>query len=96
MRKYELMYIIRPDIEQEAVDAEIEKFKGVIENNGGQIDKHEVMGKRRLAYEIEKFRDGVYVLVNFTAQKEIISELDRLMRISDQVIRHLIVNDVVA
>ncbi|MFD2672198.1 30S ribosomal protein S6 [Marinicrinis sediminis] len=94
MRKYELMYIIRPDIEQEAVDATVEKFKGIVADNGGEIEKHDVMGKRRLAYEIEKFRDGVYVLVNFTAEKEVVAELDRVMRITDQVIRHLIVNDV--
>jgi small subunit ribosomal protein S6 len=95
MRKYEVMYIIRPDIEQEALDAAIEKFQGII-NNGGEITKHDVKGKRRLAYEINKFNDGVYVLVNFTADAEIVKELDRLMKISDDVIRHLIVQDVVA
>jgi small subunit ribosomal protein S6 len=95
MRKYEVMYIIRPDIEQEAVDAAVEKFQGII-NNGGEITKHDVKGKRRLAYEINKFKDGVYVLVNFTATAEIVKELDRLMKISDDVIRHMVVQDVVA
>ncbi|CAM3757824.1 MULTISPECIES: 30S ribosomal protein S6 [Paenibacillus] len=93
MRKYEVMYIIRPDIEQEAVQAAVEKFQGVI-SNGGEITKHEVMGKRRLAYEIKKFRDGIYVLVNFNATPEVVSELERLMKISDEVIRYLITNDV--
>ncbi|MCG7408373.1 30S ribosomal protein S6 [Paenibacillus sp. ACRRX] len=93
MRKYELMYIIRPDIEQEAVQAAVEKFQGVI-SNGGEITKHDVMGKRRLAYEIKKFRDGVYVLVNFTAEPAVVAELDRQLKISDDVIRHLVVNDV--
>lgn len=93
MRKYELMYIIRPDIEQEEVDAAIEKFQGII-NNGGEITKHEVMGKRRLAYEINKFREGVYTLVNFDATSEVVSELERVMGISDEIIRYLIVNDV--
>jgi small subunit ribosomal protein S6 len=93
MRKYELMYIIRPDIEQEAVDAAIEKFQGII-NNGGEITKHEVMGKRRLAYEINKFREGVYTLVNFDATSEVVTELERVMGISDEIIRYLIVNDV--
>ncbi|CAM3629831.1 30S ribosomal protein S6 [Marinicrinis lubricantis] len=96
MRKYEMMYIIRTDIEQEVIDATVEKFKGIIEANGGEIQKQDVMGKRRLAYEINKFRDGVYVLVNFTAPKEVVAELDRVLRITDQVIRHLIVSDVVA
>lgn len=93
MRKYEVMYIIRPDIEQEAVQAAVDKFQGII-SNGGEITKHDVMGKRRLAYEIKKFRDGVYVLVNFTAEPAVVTELERLMKISDEVIRYLITNDV--
>ncbi|KKO54370.1 30S ribosomal protein S6 [Paenibacillus sp. DMB20] len=93
MRKYEVMYIIRPDIEQEAVQAAVEKFQGII-SNGGEITKHDVMGKRRLAYEIKKFRDGVYVLVNFNATPEVVTELERIMKISDEVIRYLITNDV--
>lgn len=93
MRKYEVMYIIRTDIEQEAVDAAVEKFQNII-NNGGEITKHDVMGKRRLAYEINKFRDGIYVLVNFNAAPEVVAELDRVMKISDEIIRYLIVQDV--
>lgn len=93
MRKYEVMYIIRSDIEQEAVQATIEKFQGII-NNGGEVTKHDVMGKRRLAYEINKFRDGIYVLVQFNANNDVITELDRVMKISDEVIRYLIVKDV--
>ncbi|MCE5172473.1 30S ribosomal protein S6 [Paenibacillus profundus] len=93
MRKYELMYIIRPDIEQEAVQAIVDKFQGVI-SNGGEITKHDVMGKRRLAYEIKKFRDGIYVLVNFTAEPAVVAELERQLKISDEVIRHLVVSDV--
>jgi small subunit ribosomal protein S6 len=93
MRKYEVMYIIRPDIEQEVVQAAVDKFQGII-SNGGEITKHEVQGKRRLAYEIKKFRDGVYVLVNFNAEPAVVTELERLMKISDEVIRYLITNDV--
>lgn len=93
MRKYEVMYIIRSDIEQEAVQATIEKFQGII-NNGGEITKHDVMGKRRLAYEINKFRDGIYVLVHFNANTDVITELDRVMKISDEIVRYLIVKDV--
>ncbi|SDD86379.1 small subunit ribosomal protein S6 [Paenibacillus sp. UNCCL117] len=93
MRKYEVMYIIRPDIEQEAVQATVEKFQGII-NNGGEVTKHDVMGKRRLAYEINKFRDGHYVLVQFNATNEVIVELDRVMKISDEIIRYLITKDV--
>ncbi|MBW7475644.1 30S ribosomal protein S6 [Paenibacillus oenotherae] len=93
MRKYEVMYIIRPDVEQEALQALTDKFQGII-SNGGEITKHDVIGKRRLAYEIEKFRDGIYVLVHFNATSEVVAELDRVMKITDEVIRSMIVRDV--
>jgi small subunit ribosomal protein S6 len=93
MRKYEVMYIIRTDIEQETVDAAIEKFQNII-NNGGEITNHDLMGKRRLAYEIDKFRDGIYVLVHFNATPAVVAELDRVMKISDEIVRYLIVQDV--
>lgn len=93
MRKYELMYILRPELDQEALQAVVEKFQGVI-SNGGEITKHEVMGKRRLAYEIQKLREGIYVLVNFTAEPAVVTELDRQLKIADEVIRHLVTNDV--
>jgi len=93
MRKYEVMYILRPDLEQEAVQSVVEKFQGII-SNGGEITKHEVMGKRRLAYEIQKLREGIYVLVNFNANPEVVDELNRVLRITDEVIRHLVTSDV--
>jgi small subunit ribosomal protein S6 len=93
MRKYEIMYIIRPDIEQEVVQSTVEKFQNII-NNGGEITKHDVMGKRRLAYEINKHRDGHYVLVKFNANNTVLNELDRVMKISDEIIRFLITQDV--
>jgi len=93
MRKYEVMYILRPELEQEAIQAAVEKFQGIIQN-GGEITKHDVMGKRRLAYEINKIRDGIYVLVNFTATPEVVAELERILKISDEVIRYLITKDV--
>lgn len=93
MRKYELMYIIRPELEQEALQAVVDKFQGIIQNGGGEITKHDVMGKRRLAYEINKIRDGVYVLVNFTATPDVVAEIERILKISDEVIRYLITRD---
>lgn len=93
MRKYEIMYIIRPDVEQETVQALTEKFQAII-SNGGEVTKQDVMGKRRLAYEINKIRDGIYVLVQFNATAAVVNELDRVMKITDEVIRHLIVKDV--
>lgn len=95
MRNYELMYIIRPDVEQETVQAVVEKFQGII-GNGGEIVKHDIMGKRRLAYEINKFRDGTYVLVHFASPTEVVTELERVLKITDEVIRHIVVRDVTA
>ncbi len=94
MRKYEVMYIIHPEVEQENVQALVEKFNGII-SNGGEVTKTDVIGKRRLAYEINKLRDGYFVLVNFNATTEVINELDRQMKISDSVIRSLIVKEAV-
>ncbi|MDD9270831.1 30S ribosomal protein S6 [Paenibacillus sp. GCM10023248] len=94
MRKYELMYIIRTDVEQEVVQSTVEKFQGIITNGGGEVSKQDLMGKRRLAYEINKFRDGHYVLVHFNAEPAVVTELDRVLKITDEVIRHLITNDV--
>lgn len=95
MRNYELMYIIRPDVEQETVQAVVEKFQGII-GNGGEIVKHDIMGKRRLAYEINKHREGTYVLVHFTATPDVVTELERVLKITDEVIRHIVVRDLTA
>ena len=95
MRKYEVMFIIRSDVDQEVLDANVEKYQNII-NNGGEVVKTDVQGKRRLAYEIDKHRDGIYVLIHFTAPAAVVAELDRVMKISDEVIRHLIVKDDVA
>ncbi|WP_127530024.1 30S ribosomal protein S6 [Paenibacillus kobensis] len=94
MRKYEVMYILRSDVEQEAVQAIVEKFNAIITNGGGEVAKTDIIGKRRLAYEINKQRDGIFVLVHFSAPVEVIVELDRVMKIADEVIRTLIVKDV--
>jgi len=96
MRNYELMYIIRPDVETDTVQAVAEKIQDVIRNGGGEVRKHEVMGKRRLAYEIGKFREGIYVLVLFSAEPSLVAELERVLRITDEVVRHLVIRDVVA
>lgn len=92
MRNYETIFILHPSFDEEAVKAAVEKFKGVIENGGGTIENVDLWGKRRLAYEIAKVNEGVYVLVNFNAEPELPKELDRIFRITDGVIRHIIVN----
>jgi len=92
MRKYETLFILHPSLDEEAVKANVEKFKGVIENGGGVVENIDAWGKRKLAYEIDKVGEGYYTLVNFSANPELPKELDRVFRITDSVIRHLIVN----
>ena len=91
MRNYETIFVINPSLEEEAVKALIEKFKGVIENGGGTVENVDFWGKRRLAYEIKKVNEGFYTLFNFTADAELPKELDRVFRITDGIIRHIIV-----
>lgn len=93
MRNYELMYIQRPDLEEEARTSNTERFNAVITENGGEITNFEDMGKRRLAYEIEKNREGYYVLTNFKAKPDTVKELERIIKITDGVIRYLIVRE---
>lgn len=93
MRKYETIFIAQPSLDEEAVKALIEKFKGVIENGGGTVDNVDFWGKRRLAYEISKVNEGYYTLFNFTADTELPKELDRVFKITDGIIRHIIVRE---
>ena len=91
MRKYETIFILHPSLDEETVKANIEKFKGVIENGGGTVENVDFWGKRKLAYEIAKVNEGFYTLINFEANTELPKELDRVFRITDGVIRHIVV-----
>ena len=86
---YELMYIIDTDIGEEQIAAMVEKFKTLIEANG-TVNELEEMGRRKLAYLINDKPDGYYVLVKFTAGPEFPSELDRVLKITDGIMRSLI------
>lgn len=90
MQKYELLFIIKPN-EEDAIKATIDKFTALITDNGGSVDKVDPWGKRRLAYKIKDFIDGYYVLINFTAEPAVVAELDRVLKITDDVLRHMIV-----
>ncbi|NCC68584.1 MAG: 30S ribosomal protein S6 [Clostridia bacterium] len=87
--KYELMYIINPNLTEEETAAVVEKFKALVEEHG-TLDEMELMGKRRLAYEINYLSEGYYVLVKFTTGPDFPKELDRILGITDSVIRSLI------
>ena len=87
--KYEVMYIINPNFTEEQTAAVVEKFKALVEANG-TLDEMEEMGKRKLAYEINYLSEGYYVLVKFTSSPDFPAELDRVLGITDGVIRSLI------
>ena len=93
MNKYESIYILRPTMEEEAIKAAVERFTNLVTEEGGQIEKVEEWGKRRLAYPIQKFREGYYVQMNFSASSEFPSELERIYRITDDVISYIIVRE---
>ncbi|OEH91741.1 30S ribosomal protein S6 [Bacillus solimangrovi] len=93
MRNYEIMYIIRPNVEDDAKKEVMERFHGILTNHGAEIEKVNEMGKRRLAYEINDYRDGYYVVVNIKSNTEAISEFDRLAKISEDIIRHIAVKE---
>lgn len=91
MKNYELVYVLKPVIEDEAKDAVLDKVKAIIEASG-EVESVDVWGNKKLAYEIQKFREGFYVLVNFKATVDVPKEIDRNLKINDTVIRHMIVS----
>ena len=86
---YELMYIINPNLSEEETAAVVEKFKALVEQNG-TLEEMEEMGKRKLAYEINYISEGYYVLVKFTSGPDFQAELDRVLGITDGILRSLI------
>ena len=87
--KYEVLYVLNPNLTEEETKAIVEKFKTLIEQNG-TVDEMEEWGKRKLAYEINYLTEGYYVLVKFTSGPELPAELDRILGITDGVIRSLV------
>jgi small subunit ribosomal protein S6 len=88
---YELMYIVKPDLDDQAVQQEIEKVGQLIQTNGGQIKKVTPWGKRRLAYTVKENREGHYVVAEFDLDQAKVQEVERVLKISDSVFRHLLV-----
>ena len=89
MHFYETMYILRPDIGDEAVDKTIGKYQDIIKEKGGEIVETQHRGKRRLSYEINRYREGIYIQMNYRAPGETIAPMERDMRLSEDVIRYL-------
>ena len=91
MRDFEVMFILRPE-EDEVVNPIIEKYEELITKNGGNVQSIDKWGKKRLAYTIDDFDTGYYVLITFSASNPCVKELDRIMKISDDVLRHMIIS----
>ena len=91
MRKYEMMVIVDPEVDERTVEPSMSALFGQVEDLGGKVEKLDVWGKRKLAYEINDLTDGDYTLINFHADPTQIAELDRVLRITDAVVRHMIV-----
>ncbi|MEB3310007.1 MAG: 30S ribosomal protein S6 [Snowella sp.] len=89
MNNYELMYILRPDMGEEQVQQEVTRYREFLEQYNAQDINIKVWGKRRLAYPIQKFQDGIYVLVNYQADGKQVAPLERAMRLSEAVIRYM-------
>lgn len=90
MHTYEVMYIVKP-IEETAFEAIVKKFDDLLAANGATVEKTDRWGKKRLAYEIKDFVDGIYVLVTFQGDGKTVKELDRVMKITDVILRHMII-----
>ena len=92
MREYEIMFIIKPDLAEEKVVEIKERLHKIIDDFGGEFGNEvDGYGKRRMAYKIEDYSEGIYCLWNFKGMPETVQELDRVIKISDSLIRHIIV-----
>ena len=92
MNKYESVIIINPNLEEEAIKALIEKFSKLISSDGNVVSIDEI-GNKKLAYEIKKNKEGYYVVIKFEANPNLISELERVYRITDEVIKFIVVKE---
>lgn len=90
-RTYEVMFIVRPDIQDEELDKLIEGFKGTVTNGGGEVTSVEKLGRRKLAYLVKKFSDGIYILLHVAADGKLVAELERRLRVTEPVIKFITV-----
>lgn len=92
--KYEILYIIRPNIDEAEKNALIERFDTILKDNGAEIIESKDWAKRRLAYEIKDFREGIYHIVKLTANDAAaINEFDRLVKFNDDILRHMTIRE---
>jgi small subunit ribosomal protein S6 len=90
LREYEILFILPPDLAEEEATAATERIRGAVASRGGEVKSLDVWGRRRLAYPIRRYHEGIYHLGRFTLGPEQETELDRTLRLNEQVLRHLI------
>ncbi|CAM3808026.1 30S ribosomal protein S6 [Alkalicoccus chagannorensis] len=93
MRNYEIMYIVRPDLEEANTKETVERFNKVLADNGAEVTETNEKGRKRLAYEINDFAEGYYVLLQVKAEKPALDEFNRLSSINDNILRSMIVRE---
>jgi small subunit ribosomal protein S6 len=91
MRHYEMMIILEPNLEERTIQPSLDQFLQVVGTGGGKVDKVDIWGKRRLAYEIEKKTEGIYAVVDMTAEPDTVKELDRQLNLNEAVLRTKII-----
>ncbi len=87
MRHYELMVILDPDLEERTVAPSLDKFLNVVRKGGGSVENVDIWGRRRLAYEIKKKSEGIYAVVDMSAEPDVAKELDRQLNLNEAVLR---------
>jgi len=91
VKAYELMLLLNPNLDEDARNATVERVEGLVTENGGVVDNVESWGKRKLAFELDDLTEGDYVVLDFHTTPDAIAEIDRVLRITDPVVRHMIV-----
>lgn len=91
MRRYEVMVILDPSLDERTVAPSLDQFLAVVRNDGGTVEKVDVWGRRRLAYEIKKKPEGIYAVIDLTAKPETVKELDRQLNLNEGVLRTKVV-----
>lgn len=89
--KYEILFIVRPDLEEKAINETFKKFESILVDNGAKVLSSKELGQKELAYEIKKHKTGYYFLINVESDSKAISEFDRVATLSEDIIRHIAV-----
>ncbi|MGB4482178.1 MAG: 30S ribosomal protein S6 [bacterium] len=93
MVAYELMVILNPELSEEETEGTLQRLQEIIREGEGEVSNLDKWGKRRLAYEVKKFREGYYAVLNFKAAPAVAAELERIIKITDNIIRYLLIRD---